>query len=98
MLSALKAQSFRYKDPANGNGPQLGVMAQNLERAGLKQAVVDTPRGKVVDTAKLTGANTAMLAAMQERLKKLEKDKQNLGSPSTADREQVRGIIGPKGR
>lgn len=74
-LEALSAHTYRYKDEKHGAGPQLGVMAQALEKAGLKQAVIDTPEGKQVDHAKLTGANTAMLAALHARLAKLESKK-----------------------
>lgn len=71
-LDTLSAHTYRYKDPKFGEGKQLGVMAQALERAGLKQAVIDTPLGKKLDTGKLTGANTAMLAALAKRVSKLE--------------------------
>ncbi len=72
-LETLAAKTYRYKDPKYGAGPQLGVMAQALEKAGLKQAVIDTPEGKAIDHAKLTGANTSMLAALAKRVGKLEK-------------------------
>ncbi len=72
-LAKLAAKMYRYKDPKYGAGPQLGVMAQALEKAGLKQAVIDTPEGKMIDHAKLTGANTSMIAAIGKRLSKLEK-------------------------
>lgn len=72
-LDTLSAHTYRYKDSKYGSGDQLGVMAQALEKAGLRQAVIDTPQGKAVDHAKLTGANTAMLAALAKRLSKLEK-------------------------
>jgi hypothetical protein len=73
VMAGLKAKTYSYKDPRNGAGKQLGVMAQDLEHAGLKQAVVDTPAGKVLHVGKLTGANTAMIAALHDRVSKLEK-------------------------
>jgi hypothetical protein len=71
--SKLPAFAFAYKDKRFGAGKQLGVMAQDLERAGLGHAVVSTPGGKVVHGGKLATANTAMIAAMGRRLAELEK-------------------------
>jgi hypothetical protein len=72
LMRGLKAHRFRYKDERNGAGEQLGVMAQALERAGAKHTVIDTPRGKMVDGAKLATTNTAMLSALERRVRKLE--------------------------
>ena len=72
-LSKLSAKSYRYKDEGHGKGEQLGILAQDLERAGLKQAVIDTPVGKAVDVGKLSGANAAMIAHLGKRISKLEK-------------------------
>ena len=72
VLDGLKAYSYRYKDPANGTGPQFGIMAQDMERAGLGHAVKDTPRGKVVDAGKAATSSLALTAALAERVKKLE--------------------------
>lgn len=71
-LETLEAYAYDYKDGKHGKGRQLGVMAQDLEKAGLGQAVIDTPEGKMVHGAKLAGANTAMLAALGKRVSKLE--------------------------
>lgn len=71
-IKGLRSFMFRYKDDQHGKGDQLGVMAQDLERAGLKHAVIDTPIGKVVHGAKLATANTAMISALGRRLAKLE--------------------------
>lgn len=73
LLDALKAHSYDYKDEKYGKGNQLGVMAQVLERVpGGKQAIVNTPQGKMVDTAKLTGALAAALGRVNERLSAVE--------------------------
>lgn len=73
LLAALKAHSYDYKDEKHGKGNQLGVMAQALEKVpGGKQAVINTPGGKMVDTAKLTGALAAAMGRMNERLSKVE--------------------------
>lgn len=71
-LKSLRAVTFRYKNPAHGRGRRTGILAQDLERAGLKHAVIETPAGKAVDGAELATANTAMLARLGARLSKLE--------------------------
>lgn len=72
ILDGLKAYSYRYKDQANGAGPQFGIMAQDMERAGLGHAVKDTPQGKVVDAGKAATSSLALTAALAERVKKIE--------------------------
>lgn len=71
-MDGLKAYMFRYKDKKYGEGKQLGIMAQDLERAGLKHAVIETPEGKAVHGAKLATANTAMLSALERRVARIE--------------------------
>ena len=73
MLDGLRAFTYRYKDGAkHGEGERTGIMAQDLERAGIKHAVVDTPGGKMVHGAHLATANTAMIAGLHKRLKAIE--------------------------
>lgn len=73
MLEALKAYSYRYKDEDKlGAGKRTGVMAQDLERGGMRHAVIDTPGGKMVHGGHLSTANTAMIAALHKRLKRIE--------------------------
>lgn len=71
-LAALKAYSYDYKNKEHGKGRQFGIMAQDLEKAGLGHAVIDTPAGKMVHGAKLATANTGMLAALAKRVSRLE--------------------------
>lgn len=72
MLASLRAFSYRYKDGKKfGEGEYTGPMAQDLERAG-SRAVIDTPAGKMVHGARLATENTAMLAALRDRVAKLE--------------------------
>jgi hypothetical protein len=74
VLDGLKAYSYKYKDEKHGKGKQLGVMAQDLERAGLKQAVVEGPGGtKELDAGKLAGGLAALVASQHRRIGKLEK-------------------------
>ncbi len=62
-------KTFKIKPEAGGDGKtQVGVMAQDLEKTPLASTVVDTPQGKVVDTRKLTTANTAMLSDLSKKV------------------------------
>ncbi len=72
MLAGLKAYSYRYKDEKDGKGTQFGPMAQDMERAGLGHAVIDTPDGKVVHGAKAALSGLALTAALARRVAKLE--------------------------
>lgn len=72
LLKGLRAYRFRYKDSKHGEGSQLGVMAQDLERAGAGHAVVDTPGGKMVHGAKLATALAAAAGNLDRRLRKVE--------------------------
>lgn len=73
---ALKAYSYRYKDPAKpgaGDGEFVSPMAQDLEKTALgKSMVKDTPEGKIVDYGKGFGAMLAGQAEFHDRLKKVE--------------------------
>lgn len=71
-LAGLSAHSFSYKNQKHGKGTQLGVMAQDLERAGLGHAVMNTPHGKMVHGAKLATSLAAMMPGLDARLSKLE--------------------------
>jgi len=72
-IRGLKAFSYRYKDDRLGRGKQLGVMAQAVEKTRFGEQIVrDTPEGKMLDVGKLSGANTAAIARLGERLAKLE--------------------------
>lgn len=73
VLKGLRAFTYKYKDERHGKGEQFGIMAQDLERAGLKSAVIDTPDGKMVHGARLAAANTAMLATLGKKIAKLER-------------------------
>jgi len=72
MLSAIKTYKYKYRDERYGKGEQFGILAQELERAGLKHAVIDTPQGKMVDGAKTATSALALTAALARRVAKLE--------------------------
>jgi hypothetical protein len=71
-LAGLKAYSFKYKDEANGKGRRVGIVAQDLEKAGLKHAVIDTPAGKMVHGGHLATSLAAMMPVISKRLDRLE--------------------------
>lgn len=73
MLDGLRSYAFKYKDEKYGRGKQYGVMAQDLERSGLKHAVIDTPAGKMVDGAKAATSALGLVAALGRRVAELEK-------------------------
>lgn len=74
-LRAIEPKSYTYKNPVFGQGQQLGVMAQDLEKAGPvgQQMVIDTPQGKMVDYGKGFGALMATNAALQQQVDEINK-------------------------
>jgi hypothetical protein len=72
LLDGLRPVSYKYKDARNGVGKQLGITAQDLAK-GLPSAVVDSPRGKMIDTAKLSAGLAAGLASINKRVSQLER-------------------------
>jgi hypothetical protein len=77
-MDRLKPASYNYKDevkndPRASKDRQIGVMAQDLEKSKLgKEAVHEADIGKVVDYKDLEPKMLASLAALNQRLKKLE--------------------------
>ena len=68
-LNDLYAYQYNYKDPGHGEGKQVGVMAQDLEKSQLgKQMVENTPQGKMVNAAKGLGLVMASQARLNQRL------------------------------
>jgi len=52
ILLNLTSYEYEYKEKHHGMGPQISIMAQDLEKAGLTQAVVNTSEGKYIDYGK----------------------------------------------
>lgn len=72
-LGSLSPKSFDYRDPArDGGGRQVGVMAQDLQRAGLGGAVSQSQNGLVVDARKLAAFSVASNVVLAQRVKQLE--------------------------
>lgn len=81
MLSKLKPQQYRYKDPANGKGQQIGVMAQDLEKSKLgSKYVIDTPAGKMVDYGRMAGVQMAATSHIYDLVQQLKKELEKKGS------------------
>lgn len=58
-------KSFKYR---GDSVTRQGIMAQDLEKTPLAYTVQDTPRGKMVDTAQLSAANTGMISELSKKL------------------------------
>lgn len=73
MMEKLAAAIFEYKDKNQGDGKQVGVMAQDLEKSDLGKQMVDEKGGKKwVNFAKGLGAVLAAQADLNKRMKKME--------------------------
>ena len=73
-LNAIGAHNYTYKQPdRDGRGTFTSPMAQELEKTHLgKQAVINTPRGKMVDYARLSGVNLAAVSVVHRETQKLQ--------------------------
>lgn len=72
MLDGLGGFRFLYRDPAHGEGEQIGIMAQDLQRIGLGQAVVEEDGILKVDTTKLVGPMMAFVSDLNRRMLAVE--------------------------
>lgn len=75
ILDGLNSYTYKYKNKKDGKGRQFGPMAQDMEKAGLGHAVMDTPDGKVVHGAKAALSSLALAASLSKRVSELEKKK-----------------------
>ena len=75
-LEVIKPKVYEYKNEANGEGKQLGIIAQDLEKSELGKAMIkETPEGKQVDFGKGFGAVLAAVAEINQKLNEIEKKK-----------------------
>ena len=75
LLDKLDAYQYEYKeDKGLPEGERIGIMAQDLEKAGpIGEAMVkETPQGKMVDYSQSMGTVFAALAALNKRLNDIE--------------------------
>lgn len=71
-LDSITAHKYNYKNPdKHGQGPQVGVMAQDVEKE-VPQMVENGPDGKYLNYNKAGGPIFASLADIHQRLKQLE--------------------------
>lgn len=72
-LDSVTGYKYKYKQPEKyGQGDQVGIMAQDLEK-GAPQAVSENAEGtKVIDYNKMGGPIVAAMADLHKRLKELE--------------------------
>lgn len=72
-MRALSAKSWDYKDPANGEGRHIGIMAQDLEKTEAGRWLVTERNGvKTIDAKKAIGALLASNAELTKRLDRVE--------------------------
>lgn len=71
-LKSLRAYSYKYKDEKYGKGRRVGIMAQDLEKAGLGHTVIETKEGKAIHGGHLSTANTALISSLEKRVAKIE--------------------------
>lgn len=73
-LDDMGVHEYSYKDERDGVGRFISPMAQELEKSAVgRQAVVETPRGKMVDHARLSGPLLSAAADLHQRVSALEK-------------------------
>jgi hypothetical protein len=72
-MSTIGAHSYQYKDPdADGHGTYTTPMAQELQKTELgKQAVIETPRGLMVNYGRLGGVTLAAVSVVHREQQKL---------------------------
>lgn len=69
-LEKVGEYGYNYK---GSDRPEAGVMAQDLEKTNMRPAVIDTPKGKFVNTEKLSLMNTGAVAEQERRIQKIER-------------------------
>lgn len=73
-LQHLGAHQYEYKDKQDGAKTYVSPMAQELEKTTIgKSAVIDTPRGKMVDYARIMGATLSAVAIHHQDIKDVQK-------------------------
>lgn len=79
-LNQINAYNYTYKNPErDGQGTFTSPMAQELEKTELgKQAVVETPQGKMVNYARLGGVNLAAVSVLYKEQEKMKAQLNNL--------------------
>lgn len=71
IADAIDPVQFRYKGEP-GDVSRVGVIAQDLEQSPLRDTVVDTPQGKMIDTVQLTPAILDMVVQLTKKIEALD--------------------------
>lgn len=72
-VASIQPREYEYRDPTHGEGPRLGLMAQDLERTRFGRALVRESGGvKTIDVPALTGGVAAGLRLAFDRIADLE--------------------------
>lgn len=87
ILKAIEPYTYKYKDPRFGEGEQYGVLAQDMEKAGLGHAVMNTPYGKMVHAGKAATAGLALTASLAKRVDELEKIREGQGKKASTEED-----------
>jgi hypothetical protein len=76
-LNDLTGYKFSYKDPQDGSGERIGVMAQDVEQSpvGNKMVVEDQEGMKNIDGGKALNAILASLGRLNEKVNNIEESK-----------------------
>lgn len=85
--------AYTYKDPTipgAAPGPQVGPMAQDLEKAG-SQSVMNTPTGKMVDPSRLVMETAGAVGEQQARQDDLERQFAELEAMLKAPKQRAAG-------
>jgi len=73
ILDGLRPYTFDYKEAAYGVTPQIGILAQDLEKTEFGRSIVQqTPNGKMIMVPQAVGALLAAVASLHTRVKQLE--------------------------
>lgn len=93
-VDKLKAYTYDYKDPRMGQGRQIGIMAQDMERSPEgARAVIETPKGKAINGPAALGLSLAGIAALKDKVDALEAERNPWQSARAA--YDSREVMGP---
>jgi|GEM_PF-1863311 len=75
----IEPKGFKFKEEAGqGDGEHIGVIAQDLEKTPLKENVIDTPAGKMINPGKQENSNLNMIIQLSRKVDEiLKRGKQN---------------------
>lgn len=72
LMDSLTATKYRYKNPKDGKGEQIGVIAQDVEKKAPSLVFKGPDGDKMIDNSKAVQVSLAGLASLNKRLKKIE--------------------------